>query len=210
MKDLTRRQQEVLSHIIAFHVREGRFPTGPEIANHFGFKDPSPAYQHLEALEWKGYLTINRYGYGRPAAIRLTDRCAPMVANSWPLLGSISAGPLTDAGCQVERHLSNLNDLIPQLQPGDFFMSVGDDSMSGAGIGPGQMVVIRPGTTPNHKDICGVWIDGIGSTISYLDREEELIRLIPANPEYPTRLYPADRVKIQGIVIATVAVTPFN
>ncbi|MEP7220333.1 MAG: S24 family peptidase [Bacteroidota bacterium] len=94
--------------------------------------------------------------------------------------------------------------------PGDFFMSVGDDSMIGAGIGPGQMVVIRPGTTPNHEDICGVWIDGIGSTISYLDREEELIRLIPANPEYPTRLYPADRVKIQGIVVATVAVTPFN
>lgn len=74
MTPLTPRQREVLDYLGAFHARDGRFPTGPEIAAHFGFRDPSPAYQHLDTLEAKGYLRIKRYGYGRPRAIQFTTQ----------------------------------------------------------------------------------------------------------------------------------------
>jgi len=209
MRQLTKRQREVLDFIVAFHDREGRFPTGPEIAGHFGFKDPSPAYQHLDALEAKGYLKIKRYGYGRPTAIQLTDRGHNSVIPSWPLLGYISAGPLTDLGEDQEKRISKLSDIVPELQPGDFFLVVSGDSMIDAGINQGQLVVVRPGKPLREGDICSVWVEGEGSTLKYLYREGENLRLVPANPKYKARTYPADQVQIQGSVIAALAVTTF-
>ncbi len=209
MRQLTKRQKEILDFIIVFHDREGRFPTGPEIADHFGFKDPSPAYQHLDALETKGYIKIKRFGYGRPTAIQLSDRGHASLLPSWPLLGSISAGPLTDVVDAPERRLSRLTDVIPQLHPNDFFLVVSGDSMIGADILPGQLVVVRPDTAPKSGDICSVWVEGEGSTLKYLYPEEGNIRLVPANPRYQPQTYPADQVKIQGVVIAALAVTTF-
>jgi len=72
MRKITKRQREVLDFLRSFHDTDGRMPTGSEIAAHFGFRDPSSAYQHLEALEAKGRITIRRYGQGRPMAIRIT------------------------------------------------------------------------------------------------------------------------------------------
>lgn len=209
MRQLTKRQKEILDFIIAFHDSEGRFPTGPEIADHFGFKDPSPAYQHLDALETKGYIKIKRFGYGRPTAIQLSDRGHTSLLPSWPLLGSISAGPLTEIGDALERRLSKLTDVIPQLQQNDFFLVVSGDSMIGADIFPGQLVVIRPEAGPKAGDICSVWVDGEGATLKYVYPEGDNIRLVPANPKYQPQTYPADQVNIQGVVIASLAVTTF-
>lgn len=209
MRQLTKRQKEILDFIVGFHDNEGRFPTGPEIADHFGFKDPSPAYQHLDALETKGYIKIKRFGYGRPTAIQLSDRGQASLFPSWPLLGSISAGPLTDVAEAPERRLSRLTDIIPQLGQNDFFLVVSGDSMIGADILPGQLVVIRPETSPRAGDICSVWVEGEGSTLKYLYPEGNNIRLVPANPKYQPQVYPADQVRIQGVVIASLSVTTF-
>jgi len=209
MRQLTKRQKEILDFIVGFHDREGRFPTGPEIADHFGFKDPSPAYQHLDALETKGFIKIKRFGYGRPTAIQLSERGQASLIPTWPLLGSISAGPLTDVGEAPERRLGRLTDIIPQLEPSDFFLVVSGDSMIGADILPGQLVVIRPEGIPRAGDICSVWVDGEGSTLKYVYPEGDNIRLVPANPKYNPQTYPADQVRIQGVVIASLAVTTY-
>ncbi len=209
MRQLTKRQKEILDFIIEFHDREGRFPTGPEIAENFGFKDPSPAYQHLDALEAKGFIKIKRFGYGRPTAIQLSDRGHATLFPSWPLLGSISAGPLTDVVDAPEKRLSKLTDVIPQLHPNDFFLVVSGDSMIEADILPGQLVVVRPDAAPKGGDICSVWVEGEGSTLKYVYPNDDTIRLVPANPRYQERTYPADQVKIQGVVIAALAVTTF-
>ena len=210
MRQLTKRQREVLDFVVAFHDREGRFPTGPEIANNFGFRDPSPAYQHLDALEAKGYLRIKRYGYGRPTAITLTDRGVTSVIPSWPLLGYISAGPLTDVGESQEKRISKLTDVIPQLLHGDFFLVVSGDSMIEAGIQQGQLVVVRPGRPNGQGEICSVWVEGEGSTLKYVYFDGDDVKLVPANPNYRPQTYPADQVQIQGMVIASLAVTSYQ
>lgn len=209
MKQLTTRQREVLDFVVAFRDREGRFPTGPEIAKNFGFKDPSPAYQHLDALEAKGYLKIKRYGYGRPTSIQLTDRGTSWFLPSWPMLGSISAGPLTEVDQPQEQRISKLSDIIPQLQPGDFFLVVSGDSMIEAGIQQGQLVVVRPEATITQGDICCVWVEGEGSTLKYVHTEHDNVTLIPANPRYKPQVYPTDQVRVQGVVIASLSVTSF-
>lgn len=209
MKQLTARQREVLDFVVAFRDREGRFPTGPEIAKHFGFKDPSPAYQHLDALEAKGYLRIKRYGYGRPTAIQLTDRGTNTLIPSWPMLGSISAGPLAEVDLMQENRVSKLSDIIPQLEPGDFFLVVSGDSMIEAGIQQGQLVVVRPNAANAQGEICCVWVEGEGSTLKHVHTEGDHVTLIPANPHYKPQVYPADQVRIQGVVIASLAVTTY-
>lgn len=209
---LTDRQHEILQFIVRFQEKMGRTPTGPEIASHFRFKDPSPAYQHLQLMEKKGYLELVHSGQGKPLGIRLAGPARRMFDTSWALLGAIPAGPLTDLLTDdATARIVRLDDLIPDLQQGDFFLSVSGDSMIEAGLLPGQYVVIRPGITPRDGDICAVWVDGLGNTLKQVYFEEGGdIRLQPANSAYKAHAYPADAVRIQGVLVATIAIDKFR
>jgi repressor LexA len=208
MKKLSKRQQEILDYVIAFNEREGRVPTAPEIAQHLGYRNAKTAYQHLEALESKGCLKIHRNGSGRRNTILMPDGSL-LSSVSWPVLGSISAGPVSEAMTQVEKRLSRLNDLIPQLRAGDYFMAVDGDAMVNPGLYPGQLVVVRPGPPASPGDICAVGIDGGGTLIRHVYNDGESIRLRAANPEVEEMAFSPRRVKILGTIIAGVAVTAY-
>ena len=207
---LTDRQKEILNYIVSFQERMGRTPTGPEIAQHFKFKDPSPAYQHLRLMEKKGYLELIKAGQGRPLGIRLTDTTRRMFAPSWSLLGAIPAGPLTEVLGETGQKIHKLEDLIPDLQSGDYFLSVSGDSMIEAGLIPGQYVIVRPGVEPKSGDICAVWVDGRGGTLKRVFFEEGYVRLQPANSAYRAETYPAELVRIQGVLVAALAIESFK
>jgi len=207
---LTTRQKEILEYIVSFQKRMGRTPTGPEIASHFRFKDPSPAYQHLRLMEKKGYLELIKAGQGRPLGIRLTDTAQRMFTPSWSLLGAIPAGPLSEVLTETDRHIHKLEDLIPDLISGDFFLSVSGDSMIDAGLVPGQYVIVRPGIEPKNGDICAVWVEGSGGTLKRVFFEDGFVRLQPANRAYRSVIYPADIVRIQGVVVAALAIESFK
>ena len=79
-----------------------------------------------------------------------------------------------------------------------------------AGLQPGQYVVIRPEKTPVEGSICAVWIDGEGGTLKRVySAGEGMVRLVPANPNYAPHTYPAEKVRIQGVLVAAVAVQEF-
>ena len=50
VRNLTKRQQEILSFILRSIARDGRFPSYREIGAHFGLSSPATVSQHLEAL----------------------------------------------------------------------------------------------------------------------------------------------------------------
>ena len=210
MKQLTRRQEEILRYVVSFQERMGRTPTGPEIATQFRFSDHSSAYQHLRQIARKGFIELTQPAVRGPICIRLLDSAAMLMAHSWPLLGSIPAGPLSEAGEDVSRHLNRLEDLVPGLRPGDFFLVVDGDSMIDAGLEPGQYVVIRPGITPADGDICAVWIDGEGGTLKRVFDEGRKVRLVPANAHYRALSYPAEQVRIQGVLVAALSIQAFR
>ncbi|GAA0390326.1 MarR family transcriptional regulator [Paenibacillus motobuensis] len=56
-KPLTRRQAEVLQFIKSFVSKNGYPPTVREIADHMHYQSASTAFQLLEVLEKKGYIT---------------------------------------------------------------------------------------------------------------------------------------------------------
>ena len=74
IRDLTDRQRDVLAYVVNQCDAMGRPPTGPEIAEHFGFSDHSSAYQYLETLERKGYIQRVQHGRGRQTGIRVLAR----------------------------------------------------------------------------------------------------------------------------------------
>ena len=58
MKNLTKRQEEILN-LIKTHILDYGFPpTRADIANALGFKSPNAAEQHLRAIEKKGFISI--------------------------------------------------------------------------------------------------------------------------------------------------------
>ncbi len=209
MKPLTRRQREILEYVLSHRERMGRTPTGTEIARHFRFQDHSTAYQHLRAIARKGYLEIVQPTRRGVIALRLSETARRLLRPAWPLLGRIPAGPLSETDEQREE-IERLEDLLPDLRPGDYFLVVEGDSMIEAGLLPGQYVVVRPERVPKEGDICAVWIEGEGGTLKRVAWEGETVRLIPANSHYSEQRYPAERVRIQGVVVAAVSTQSFK
>lgn len=211
MKQPTQRQQAVLDFIMAFQGRMGRTPTGPEIAKHFGYRDPSPAYQHLQLLAKKGYLELISSGQGKALGVRLKMQGGTNgTHHTWPVLGAIPAGPLADVSGEKTGEIGGLPDLVPGIREGDYLLTVDGDSMIEAGLQPGQYVVISPTIEPKQGDICAVWVDGEGGTLKRVYEEGESVKLLPANPRYQAKSYPAERVRVQGVLIAALAVQRFR
>ena len=195
---LTRKQQEVFEYLVSFQERNGRTPTGPEIAAHFGYSDPSPAYQHLQLIEKKGYLRIVRQGRKTPLRITLTSRGEQLIGQHWPMLGQIPAGPLDMALGEEEERVAKVEDLLPMIRPGDYFLRVEGDSMVNAGLEEGMTVLLRPGQSPRQGDICAVWVEGEGGTLKRVYGEKGRVRLVPENDRYEPMTYPADQVQVQA------------
>lgn len=204
---LTQKQQAVFDYLVSFQERNGRTPTGPEIAAHFGYSDPSPAYQHLQLIEKKGYLRIVRQGRKTPLRITLTRLGEQLTGQHWPLLGTVPAGPLEMALGEEEERVAKVEDLLPMIRPGDYFLHVEGDSMVNAGLEEGMTVLLRPGQQPRQGDVCAVWVEGEGGTLKRVYSEKDQVRLVPENDHYEPVTYPADQVRIQGVVIAALRIS---
>ncbi|PLX97823.1 MAG: LexA family transcriptional regulator, partial [Desulfuromonas sp.] len=99
MTELTDRQRQVYDYIARCVAERGSAPTLQEIAAHLGVSGNLGVLRHLEALEKKGYL---RRRSGRSRGIVLTRRG---VSHSLPLVGSVAAGPLSEALEEVEEYM---------------------------------------------------------------------------------------------------------
>jgi repressor LexA len=116
-----------------------------------------------------------------------------------PILGRIAAGTPIEA-------LQNRGNEIPVpsafLGGGEHYaLEVTGDSMINAGILDGDTVIIRRADAANTGDIVVALVDESEATLKRLRRRGDSIALEAANPAYETRLYGADRVRIQGTLV---------
>jgi len=89
------------------------------------------------------------------------------------------------------------------LGPGEHFgLEVAGDSMVEAGILDGDFVVIQRGDTADNGQIVVALVDDNEVTLKRLRRRGHSIALEPCNVRHETRIFPADRVKVQGRLIA--------
>jgi repressor LexA len=118
-----------------------------------------------------------------------------------PILGQIAAGVPIEA---IQTEIGRI-DAPPDLLAGDHFaLEVRGDSMIGAGILDGDVVIIRRGDTADSGDIVVALVDAEEATLKRLRKRGNSIALEAANPAYETRIFGPDRVQIQGKLVAMI------
>lgn len=88
---------------------------------------------------------------------------------------------------QGENYLEGTLDLNRHLTEhpvATFFVRVVGDSMIGAGINPGDLLVVDRALEPRHGKIVIAIVDG-ELTVKRLDLGRDRLSLLPENPDYP-------------------------
>jgi len=184
MRRLTSRQQQVYAFLLAYVEKNGYPPTLKEIAGHLGITGNLGVLRHLQALEKKGFLSR---AAGSSRGIILSRRARSVTL---PLVGTVPAGPLSEALENIEEQLV----VDPSLVRGEnsFALRVHGDSMIEAQIAPGDLAIVRPQATAENGDIVVAMLNG-EATLKRFFRESGGIRLQPENSRLqPIILRPED------------------
>lgn len=117
-----------------------------------------------------------------------------------PLYGRIAAGlpieALRDTSSFIEVPMA-------MLGSGEHYgLQVAGDSMIEAGILEDDTVIIQKGDTAENGQIVVALVDDTEVTLKRLRRRGNSIALEPCNVRHETRIFPADRVKVQGRIVA--------
>lgn len=178
MRALTPRQREVLEFITRQVRERGLAPSVREVAYSLGLRSPATAQRHIWALVEKGYL---RRIPGRMRGLELA-RARPEEVVHLPLVGRVAAG----RGAVAEEVIEDFLPVPRHLGWGDgcFILRVRGDSMTGAGIVDGDLVVVRRQDTARPGDLV-VALVGEEATVKRLRAENGTLYLQPENPAYP-------------------------
>jgi repressor LexA len=118
---------------------------------------------------------------------------------SIPVMGRIAAGTPIEA---IQSHSHTIQVPPEMLGPGEHFaLEVRGDSMIEAGIFDGDTVLIRKQDAAATGEIIVALVDDEEATLKRLRRRGNAIALEAANPAYETRIFPPDRVKVQGRLV---------
>ncbi|MBS1704839.1 MAG: transcriptional repressor LexA [Armatimonadetes bacterium] len=200
-KGLTSKQQAILNFVLDYTQREGYPPSIREIGAHFEIGSLRGVTVHLDALEKKGYLTRAN----TPRSIKIVHpayQTSQKVA-MLPLVGTIAAGVPILAQENVEDLIPVPSEMVRNIE-GGFLLRVKGDSMSGEGIMPRDLVIIRPQTTANHGDLVAFMLNE-EATVKRLHRDKNGIRLMPSNPAYePIEVSRTDDARVIGRVVGLI------
>jgi repressor LexA len=224
---LTKKQRELLLFINDRIKDTGVSPSFDEMKEALDLASKSGIHRLITALEERGFLRrlahraralevlklpesaapsgpVPTRGF-RPSVITGDARTEPRPSArplSIPVLGRIAAGTAIEA-IQHETHriASPDEDFDPDAH---FALEVKGDSMINAGILDGDTVVLKRQDTAQSGDIVVALVDEAEATLKRFRRKGASIALEAANPEYGTRIFPPDRVRIQGRLVALV------
>jgi repressor LexA len=206
MDDLTPRKRKVLDWIENYIDQHHRSPSYEEIAIGLNYKSKDTVTHHLVDLQAAGYLTFQRRSARSIQLLKPTSR-------KIPILGVIAAGGLVetfpDASIYEFIDLSTLSYFIgksPQDVAHHFALRVRGDSMIGAAIADGDVVILRrepePKTIKNGEIVAARF--ETQTTLKHLFWSDRQIILQPANPSYPAIEKNAEDVVIEGVFVGLV------
>jgi repressor LexA len=228
---LTRKQYELLLYIDR-HLKETGFsPSFEEMKDALKLKSKSGIHRLISALEERGFLGRRRHraralevlrlpeNQGRDVAEEASPAFSPNVirgdftpkiagvrpandspAIQLPLYGRIAAGLPIEA---LRDPTAYVDMPVHLLGNGEHYaLEVAGDSMIEAGILDGDTVIIHKSDTAETGQIVVALVDDNEVTLKRLRRRGHSIALEPCNVRHETRIFPADRVKVQGKLVA--------
>ncbi|MEU7482016.1 transcriptional repressor LexA [Lentzea sp. NPDC042327] len=199
---LPERQQKILVAIRDWVVEHGYSPSTREIGEAVGLRSSSSVSKHLAALEDKGFLKRGasvtrpmdvRVFLHEPATARSSADSVPV-----PVVGDIAAGSPISAIEHVDDVLSLPRGLVGR--GGNVFaLRVRGDSMVGAAICDGDMVVIQQTHEAHSGQIVAAMIDE-EATVKVYQRRNGHVFLKPRNPAH--EVIDGDNATILGVVVS--------
>ena len=178
---LTPKQAEIYDFILQYTRTQGYPPSVREIGAAVHLKSPSTVHFHMKKLEAEGYI---QKADGKTRAITLPREAVPEEtearADQVPLVGDVAAAsPILAEEC-VEEYLT----FDTGGRTGEHFaLRVRGESMLGAGILPGDLVVVHRQESFRDGDIVVALFED-EATVKTLSRTDGHIWLLPENPAY--------------------------
>ncbi|MFZ2030154.1 MAG: transcriptional repressor LexA [Vitreimonas sp.] len=223
---LTAKQKELLLYIHERIKETGVSPSFDEMKEALDLASKSGIHRLITALEERGFLRRLPHRARALEVLKMPDSATPAAPARGrgafrpsvvsegrtsasggnggfgvPILGQIAAGVPIEA---IQTEVGRI-DAPPDLLAGDHFaLEVKGDSMIGAGILDGDVVIIRRGDTADSGDIVVALVDAEEATLKRLRKRGNSIALEAANPAYETRIFGPDRVQIQGKLVAMI------
>ena len=208
---LTKKQKDLLLLIDTRIRAVGVPPSYDEMKDALGLASKSGIHRLITALEERGFvrrlpnkaraLEVIKLPEGLQKEAPLT----PVAANDSfeiPFVGKIAAG-LPIAAIEDPHNLMAVPPSL--LGSGDHYaLEIEGESMIGAGIMDGDVVVVRKANTARNNEIVVALVDNEEATLKRIYKKDGQIDLIAENPDFPTRTYGPDRVQVQGILVGLV------
>ena len=193
--NLTDAQNELYSWIKNYMRDFQHSPSIRQMMQAMGLKSPAPIQSRLKHLQEKGYISWQE---GKARTLQVVDD----IANGIPILGSVAAGGLIETFSDVDEEL-DISDVFKRKNV--FALTVNGDSMIGACIADGDMVLMEPITDSyslRNGSIVSALVPGLGTTLKYFFKKEGKIILEAANPAYDPIKLDLDEVIFQGKLLA--------
>jgi repressor LexA len=225
LKPLTKRQREIFDFILECMATNGAPPTRVEIAEHFGFKSPNAAEDHLKALDKKGHIEL-RSGTSRGIFIREEARLGsqldgqtnseyskfsnPEIKNhefgnidGLAVIGDVAAGAPIFGDQHVQQYLNVDQTLFAERA--DFLLKVKGDSMINVGIFERDLLAIKKSRTAKDNEIVVARL-GDDVTVKRYQRHGSSVSLIAENDDYlPIEVDLQTEVfAIEGVVVGLI------
>jgi repressor LexA len=187
----TRDIKSIEQSLVAFYRNSQRMPTYAEMMDLFEVRSKSVVFYWIEKLIEKGTLEKDAQGFLKLSGLSF----------GIPLVGNVAAG-LPASAEECAHDVLSMDAYLVTKPDSSFLLRVTGDSMTGAGIMDGDLVVVERDRHPKNGDIVLAEVDGQW-TMKYLRRRGKDVVLEAANPAYPA-IYPKDELKIGGVITASV------
>ena len=162
--------QLIIEFMDRFIRENGYSPSVREIGAAVGLRSTASVSYHLQALQEKGLLQ-SPGAKGRKRSLVTGDRPGQI-----PVVGVVTAG-------QPILAVENQEGSLSWSDPDCFGLRVRGDSMVGAGILPGDTVIVRPQSSADDGQIVVARI-GDEATVKRLSRKNGQVWLLPENDAY--------------------------
>jgi repressor LexA len=183
--------QSVQKQIAAFFRDHRRMPSFAEMVDLFGVRSKSVVNFWVNKLIAAGVLEKGDRGH-----LAFTKR-----AFAIPMVGSVQAGfPSPEE--EVLSDTLSMDEYLIARPDASFLLQVSGDSMTGAGIMEGDLVIIEKGREPKRGDIVIAQVDG-DWTLKYFEKRGGQVVLVAANPKYPD-IRPKADLQVGGVVTAVI------
>ncbi len=212
---LTKKQYELLIFINDTLKDKGICPSYEEMCKHLGLHSKSGIHRLVSGLEERKFirrlpnkaraleiLMLPEDKFIKPKKSKTVTPQFKEVANDnavdIPLYGKIACGTPIEAVRNPETIC------VPAQMMGlgeHYALTVEGDSMKDVGIMDGDTVIIKRAETAPNGTIVVALVDGYEVTLKRIQVRGNQIALIPENELYETRVFDADRVTVQGLLV---------